>query len=291
MKSLHFILLVCLVAAFTYSCTSDKPQAPTKTISPTRNGFASGEIAKYIKVVNEPDTLTFVEGDRNSVFKIDEILLKVKLRLARKPSSSVIPDGISSYDINFIYEDGSSRTATPLYVQLIDDAGAEITTLALQESYNKEIQDLLMGKIGDEVTVIFESQLGASKERFDKTVKFKPGSTSGISIKDGSDDSDSTSATGSSHPVETSASLAETLETYGELVEQIDEMIDKIGEGVGVFDVQQVIDKAEELSKKLDGAQNDLSESDVQKLLELESKMVNLSAKMVGKTTKAMLGM
>ena len=290
MKSLHFILWVCLVAAFTYSCTSDKPQAPTKTISPTRNGFASGKIAKYINVVNEPDTLTFVEGDRNSVFKIDKILLKVKLRLASKPSSSVIPDGISSYDINFIYEDGS-RTATPLYVQLIDDAGAEITTLALQESYNKEIQDLLMGKIGDEVTVIFESQLGTSKERFDKTVKFKPGSTSGISIKDGSDDSDSTSATGSSHPVETSANLAETLETYGELVEQIDEMIDKIGEGVGVFDVQQVIDKAEELSKKLDGAQNDLSESDVQKLLELESKMVNLYAKMVGKTTKAMLGM
>lgn len=271
MKHLFYTLFAVLTALFITSCSSSNDTV--KTISPTRTGFESGEIAKYIEVVDEADTLTYAKN---------QLILKVKLKLTKKVD--VIPEGTDSYDLNF--KDGTFS------VTLTDENGTELTTLLLNDE--KEIKDLLVGKEGDEATVMFSTYGG--KDDFEKAAGFKPDTTDSFSVGNSETSTDSlstdTSGDSDSHPATTSASLTEALQDYADMVDKLSDMVDELGKGqVGLLDVQDLMEKAEKLSQKLDESKGELSEKDAEKLLELETKVLSLSAKITGKTAGALLGL
>lgn len=58
MKKFYFAWVAVVMAVLT-SCSGSN----SKTISPTSTEFTSGELAKYVEIVDEPAELTYLEKD------------------------------------------------------------------------------------------------------------------------------------------------------------------------------------------------------------------------------------
>jgi len=158
------------VAAFT-SCSSSNE---LKEISPTSTDFTSGELAKFIEVVDEPCQLSYAEQDGTIATQF--IKLKVKLRLAKESPEL---KKVDARDIDFT---GLLSVAT---VNLVDENETKVQDLKVKSEDLLKLKKLLHGEKGDEETITFEGEFHNSKDApkwFDQAAAFTPYLTGDIVV-------------------------------------------------------------------------------------------------------------
>lgn len=158
------------VAAFT-SCSSSNE---LKEISPTSTDFTSGELAKFIEVVDEPCQLSYAEQDGTIATQF--IKLKVKLRLAKESPEL---KKVDARDIDFT---GLLSVAT---VNLVDENETKVQDLEVKSEDLLKLKKLLHGEKGDEETITFEGEFHNSKDApkwFDQAAAFTPYLTGDIVV-------------------------------------------------------------------------------------------------------------
>lgn len=166
MKKIYFIFSALLLAMMT-SCSSGGP----KEITPTSTEFTSGELAKYIEVVDQPSELTFAEEDDGAILR-----LKVTLQM--------IKDGIKNVDARDISFRAVTIT-TIAYINLVDENGNTVITLTPRGEDGMKVKKLLTGSKGDTEEIIFESQYHDDVSKwFEQASQFTPSDAVDIILKD-----------------------------------------------------------------------------------------------------------
>lgn len=168
MKKIYFIFSAVLLAMMT-SCSSGGP----KEITPTSTEFTSGELAKYIEVVDQPSELTITEDNDGDAF----IRLKVTLKMTK--------DGIKNVDARDI---GFTRLLAVALINLVDENGNTVHTLCISGDDRLKLKKLLTGSKGDTEEIIFVSEFGGKydddRKRFEQASQFTPYITGGISVEE-----------------------------------------------------------------------------------------------------------
>jgi len=171
-----FFLAIALIAIFV-SCSSD---SDTKKITPTSTEFTSGELARYIKVVDTPSELTYTEKEGNIATQY--IRLKVTMELVK--------DGIKDVDARDIDFHGLLSVAV---INLVDETGITVQELNIKSEELLKLKKLLTGDKGSTEEIIFEGEFHNSDDApnwFKDATQFTPYLTGDISIESSSDTSE-----------------------------------------------------------------------------------------------------
>ena len=167
MKKIYSIF-TAFAMAMLVSCSSG--MAP-KEITPTSTEFISGDLAKYIEVVDQPSELTFSETEGS--IPAQYIRLKVTLRLTK--------DGIKDVDARDIDFTSLLSVAT---INLVDENGSQVQDLSVKDEDLLKLKKLLTGSVGDTAEIIFEGEYHnseAAPKWFKNASKFTPNLTCDIS--------------------------------------------------------------------------------------------------------------
>ena len=170
-----FFLAIALIVIFV-SCSSG---SDTKKITPTSTEFTSGELARYIEVVDTPSELTYTEKDGDITTQY--IRLKVTLELVK--------DGIKDVDARDIDFYGLLSVAV---INLVDETGITVQELNIKSEELLKLKKLLTGDKGDTEEIIFEGEFHNSDDApnwFKDATQFTPYLTGDISIESSSDTS------------------------------------------------------------------------------------------------------
>jgi hypothetical protein len=174
MKKVYSILTTFAMAMLV-SCSSG---VATKEITPTSTEFTSGELAKYIEIVDQPSELTFSETEGS--IPAQYIRLKVTLRL--------IKDGIKDVDARDIDFTGLLSVAT---INLVDENGSSVQDLSVKNEDLLKLKKLLTGSVGDTAEIIFEGEFhnhDFAPKWFEQASKFTPYLTGDITTEGASSD-------------------------------------------------------------------------------------------------------
>lgn len=114
-------------------------------ITPTSTEFPSGELAKYVEIVDQPSELTFAEND--GTIATQYIRLKVTLKLVK--------DGLKNVDARDINFTGLLSVAV---IKLVDENGTDVQELDLKYEEILKLQKLLTGNEGDTAELTFEGE-------------------------------------------------------------------------------------------------------------------------------------
>lgn len=170
-----FTIITMLAMAMLVSCSSG---VEPKEITPTSTEFTSGELAKYIEVVDQPSELTFSETEGS--IPAQYIRLKVTLRLTK--------DGIKDVDARDI--DFTSLLAVAI-INLVDENGSNVQDLSVKNEDILKLKKLLTGSVGDSEEIIFEGEYHNHDDApkwFEQTIKFTPYLTGDITTEGSSSD-------------------------------------------------------------------------------------------------------
>ena len=173
MKKNYFIY--ALLMAMLVSCSSN---VGPKEITPTSTEFTSGELAKYIEVVDQPSELTFSETEGS--FPAQYIRLKITLRLTK--------DGIKDVDAHDISFTSLLSVAT---INLVDENGSNIQELSVKTEDILKLKKLLTGSVGDTEEIIFEGEYHNHDDApkwFEQACQFTPYLTGDITTEGSSSD-------------------------------------------------------------------------------------------------------
>lgn len=165
-----FTIITVLAMAMLVSCSSG---VEPKEITPTSTEFTSGELAKYIEVVDQPSELTFSETEGS--IPAQYIRLKVTLRLTK--------DGIKDVDARDI--DFTSLLAVAI-INLVDENGSNVQDLSVKNEDILKLKKLLTGSVGDSEEIIFEGEYHNHDDApkwFEQTIKFTPYLTGDITTE------------------------------------------------------------------------------------------------------------
>ena len=169
MKKVYSIL-TALAMAMLVSCSSG---VATKEITPTSTEFTSGELAKYIEIVDQPSELTFSETEGS--IPAQYIRLKVTLRL--------IKDGIKDVDARDIHFTSLLSVAI---INLVDENGSKVQDLSVKDEDLLKLKKLLTGSEGDTEEIIFEGEYHNHDDApkwFEQACKFTPYLTGDITAE------------------------------------------------------------------------------------------------------------
>lgn len=159
------------MAMFTLvSCSSG---VGPKQITATSTEFTSGDLAKYIEVVDQPSELLFDEKD--GAIATQYIRLKVTLRMTK--------DGFKNVDARDINFTGLLSVAT---INLVDENGSKIQDLSIKSEELLKLQKLLTGSEGDTQEIVFEGEYHNGDDApkwFEQASKFTPYLTADISTE------------------------------------------------------------------------------------------------------------
>ena len=161
--------------AMLVSCSSN---VGPKEITPTSTEFTSGELAKYIEVVDQPSELTFSETEGS--FPAQYIRLKITLRLTK--------DGIKDVDAHDISFTSLLSVAT---INLVDENGSNIQELSVKTEDILKLKKLLTGSVGDTEEIIFEGEYHNHDDApkwFEQACQFTPYLTGDITTEGSSSD-------------------------------------------------------------------------------------------------------
>lgn len=147
MKKFSFVFATSLVAVL-MSCSSGTNK---KEISPTSTEFTSGELAKYVEVVDQPCELTYAEKDGG--IPTQYIKLKVTLELVKEGYNNVDPR-----DIDF------TSLLSVAIINLVDNFGTEVQDLEIKSEDLLKLKKLLTGHVGDREDVWFEGEFHNSSD-------------------------------------------------------------------------------------------------------------------------------
>lgn len=164
------IAFVALLSAVFVSCTSSG--IDTKSITPTSTEFTSGDLAKYVEIVDQPSELTFAEKD--GAIATQYIRLKVTLKMTK--------DGLKDVDAHDI---GFTRLLSVAMINLVDENGTDVQDLSVKNEDLLKLKKLLTGNEGDTAEIIFEGEFHNPDDApkwFKDASQFTPYLTSDISV-------------------------------------------------------------------------------------------------------------
>ncbi len=177
-----------LFMAVLVSCSSG---AGPKKITPTSTEFTSGELARYIEVVDQPSELTFAEKD--GAIATQYIRLKVTLRMTK--------DGFNNVDARDI---GFTSLLSVAVINLVDENGTTVQDLSVKSEDMLKLKKLLTKSKGDTEVIVFEGEYNNSNDApkwFEQATHFTPYLTGDISVEGSSFEDDSDGATESNGTV------------------------------------------------------------------------------------------
>ena len=267
MKKL-FVLFVVAMSAFIVSSCSSGPD--TKSITPTSTEFTSGELAKYIEVVDQPTELSLVEAGGNYYLR-----LKVTLKMTK--------DGFKDVDAHDI---GISRLLSVAIINLVDENGTEVKELEIKSEDILKLKKLLTGNEGDTDEIIFEAAFygdGATKS-FKNSAQFTPYLTGDIEVDEGNE-----SLTSSSNDDDDSFSSSSGSEDWDAVLDDYEKYVDKYiallkkanqGDMSALSEYAGMMEKAQELGEKMDDAQGEMSSAQWSRYTRILQKMTNAAQSM-----------
>ena len=177
-----YFIFTALFAAMLVSCSSG---VGPKKITPTSTDFTSGELAKFIEVVDQPSELTYAEKD--GAIGTQYIRLKVTLKMTKDGFKNV-----DARDINF------TSLLSVAIINLVDENGTTIQDLSVKSEDMLKLQKLLTGSEGDSEEIVFEGEYHNSDDApkwFEQASKFTPYLTGDISVEGASSDKAESSKT------------------------------------------------------------------------------------------------
>lgn len=260
-------MFAAMLLAVLASCSSGGTD--TKTITPTSTEFTSGELAKYVEVVNQPSELTFVEKD--GAISTQYIRLKVTLKMVK--------DGFKDVDPRDISFTGLLSVAV---INLVDENGTEVQDLNVKSEDMLKLQKLLTGNEGDTAEIIFEGEFHNPKDApdwFKEAKLFTPYLSCDVSAKKSesteetssdSDNDESTSSLSSSDSEDWDA----LLDSYEKYVDMYISYMKKAAKGdmSALADYPALMEKAEEFGSKMENAQDDMSASQWSRFMKITNK-------------------
>ena len=169
MKKIYCIYAIFMAMIMLVSCSGVGP----KEITATSTEFTSGDLAKYIEVVDQPSELLFDEKD--GTIATQYIRLKVTLRMTK--------DGLKNVDPRDIQFTGLLSVAT---INLVDENGSEIQDLSIKSEELLKLKKLLTGSVGDTQEIVFEGEYHNDDDApkwFEQASKFTPYLTADISTE------------------------------------------------------------------------------------------------------------
>ena len=209
MKKVLLIFTVLLSAVFV-SCSSN-----SKSITPTSTEFTSGELAKYVEIVDQPSELTFAEKD--DVIETQYIRLKVTLKMVK--------DGFKDVDARDIDFTGLLSVAV---INLVDENGTEVQDLSVKSEDLLKLKKLLTGNEGDTEEIIFEGEFHNRDDApnwFKEASQFTPYLSGDISVENSSVPYDDMCSSNSKSITPTSTEFTSgELAKYVEIVDQPSEL-------------------------------------------------------------------
>ena len=203
----NFILFIaailCVILA---SCSSGNEP---KLINPTSTEFTTGEIAKYVEIVDEPSELSFAV--REGSIETQYIRLKVTLKMVK--------DGIKDVDPRDIELGGFLSAAI---INIIDENDTKIQDLKVKDDDMLKLKKLLTGNKNDTAVITFEGEYhnDDAPKWFKQAVKFTPADTGDIIL--GSENTSDTENESESESIEVDTEEVESVEVDSEEAETID---------------------------------------------------------------------
>lgn len=285
---LYTILMVLLA-----SCSSG---VGPKEITPTSTEFTSGELAKYIEVVDQPSKLTFAEQD--GVIATQYIQLKVTLRMSKDGFKNV-----DAHDINF------TGLLSVAIINLVDENGIDVQDLSIKDEDLLKLKKLLTGSEGDTEEIVFEGEYhnpDDAPEWFKQAKQFTPYLTGDVSVESSSEiglidvptevsdvkDVMEQVSTVMEDVVEimedveegTNNSISSGSEDWDSLLDTYESYVDKYisymkkaanGDMSALSEYPALMEKAQELSEKIENAKDDMSSSQLKRYMNITMKMTN----------------
>lgn len=281
MKKFYFAWVAVVMAVLT-SCSGSN----SKTISPTSTEFTSGELAKYVEIVDEPAELTYLEKD--GAIPAQYIRLTVTLKK--------IKDGFENTDAHDIEITGLLAVAM---VNLVDKDGMEVQNVSVQSENMLNLKKLLTGKKGDTAEIIFEAEFHTDEARkwFDEVERFTPYLTGDITVNsslsynnmsDSTSDMEDNDDEEENEDSEAFSSDSDSkdwdglLDSYKEYVDEYVSFFKKASNGDmdALSEYPSLLEKAQSLSDELSGAQGSMSSSQWSRYMRITNKMANVAAGM-----------
>ena len=205
----NFILFIaailCIIMA---SCSSGNEP---KLINPTSTEFTTGEIAKYVEIVDQPSELSFAV--REGSIETQYIRLKVTLKMVK--------DGIKDVDPRDIELGGLLSVAV---INIIDENDTKIQDLKVKDDDMLKLKKLLTGKKDDTAEITFEGEYHNDDDApkwFKQAVKFTPANTGEIILE--SENTSDTENVSESESIEVDTEEVESVEVDNDY----DAMLDK----------------------------------------------------------------
>ncbi len=156
------IVFAVLLSAVLVSCSSSG--LDTKSITPVSTEFTSGELAKYVEIVDQPSELTFSEKD--GAIATQYIRLKVTLKMVKDGFK-----GVDAHDIGF------TRLLSVAIIKLVDENDTEVQELSIQSEELLKLKKLLTGNEGDTAEIVFEGEFNNHDDApkwFKEASQFRP---------------------------------------------------------------------------------------------------------------------
>ena len=207
MKNIYLFIAAIFCAIMTSCSSGNEP----KLINPTSTEFTTGEIAKYVEIVDEPSELSFAV--REGSIETQYIRLKVTLKMVK--------DGIKDVDPRDIELGGLLSVAV---INIIDENDTKIQDLKVKDDDMLKLKKLLTGKKDDTAEITFEGEYHNDDDApkwFKQAVKFTPANTGEIILE-----SENTSDTENVSESETIGVDTEEVESV-EVDNDYDAMLDK----------------------------------------------------------------
>lgn len=261
MKALKYLISAVLISVLP-SCSSSNSYEP-KEISPTSTEFTSGELAKLIEIVDEPCLLSYAEQD--GAIATQFIKLKVKLKLIKESPEL---QKIDAHDIDF------TSLLSVAVINLVDQNETKVQDLNVKSEDMLKLKKLLQSKEGTEETITFEGEFHNSNDApkwFKDAAAFTPYLAADITIDNDatlSSDSNSNEDVADNETVDESSSIDSEdwdalLTTYEQYVNKYISLIKKAANGDmdALSEYPSFMEKAEELSNKMENAQGEMSPS------------------------------
>ena len=205
MKNIY-LFIAAIFCAIMISCSSGNEP---KLINPTSTEFTTGEIAKYVEVVDEPSELSFAV--REGSIETQYIRLKVTLKMVK--------DGIKDVDPRDIELGGFLSAAI---INIIDENDTKIQDLKVKDDDMLKLKKLLTGNKNDTAVITFEGEYhnDDAPKWFKQAVKFTPADTGDIIL--GSENTSDTENESESESIEVDTEEVESVEVDSEEAETID---------------------------------------------------------------------
>lgn len=260
MKKTIFILTAVL-AVMISSCSNGK----TKVVNPTDTSFSSGELGKYVEVVEQPSTAKFCKeqyqlgGNTATEYRIK---MPVTVRLKKENQACAAAD---LADIWF----GGFNNA--IEIQLEDADGISLKEIGYADGQEVKLKKLLQGHVGDTVSIIFSGN--ADEEIFDSFVTYSPSRSEKIHI-DGSEEAFNSSSSSSS----SSSDWDAVLDQYETFINQYVAVLKKVNQGDmdALSDYGEMMEDYTEFVEKLDGASDAMTAAQAARYSKITLKVTSL---------------